>query len=48
VLVSPDGQAIWSWEVSTSGWLSRARLDQHVRAALASAAKAAQAAKTAS
>jgi cytochrome oxidase Cu insertion factor (SCO1/SenC/PrrC family) len=44
VLVSPDGEAIWSWEVSTSGWLSRARLDQHVRAALASAAKAANAA----
>ena len=38
VLVSPDGEAIWSWEVSTSGWLSRARLDQHVRAALARAA----------
>jgi hypothetical protein len=38
VLVSPDGQAIWSWEVSSSGWLSRASLDQHVRAALASAA----------
>jgi hypothetical protein len=41
VLVSPDGQAIWSWEVSVSGWLSQDRLDQHVRAALTSAAKAA-------
>ena len=39
VLASPSGQPIWTWEVSTSGWLSTASLDQHVRAALASAAK---------
>jgi cytochrome oxidase Cu insertion factor (SCO1/SenC/PrrC family) len=39
VLTSPDGNTIWSWEVSTSGWLSRARLDRHLRVALASAAK---------
>jgi len=39
VLASPDGNAIWSWEVSTSGWLSRAGLDRHLRAALAGAAK---------
>jgi cytochrome oxidase Cu insertion factor (SCO1/SenC/PrrC family) len=36
-LVSPSGQILWSWEVSTSGWLTRAALDQHVRAALAHA-----------
>jgi cytochrome oxidase Cu insertion factor (SCO1/SenC/PrrC family) len=40
-LVSPSGQVIWSWEVSTSGWPSIASLDRHVRAALAHAAKAA-------
>ena len=40
VLASPSGQPIWTWEVSTSGWLSTASLDRHVRAALASAAKA--------
>jgi cytochrome oxidase Cu insertion factor (SCO1/SenC/PrrC family) len=34
-LVSPSGKLLWSWEVSTSGWLTRAALDQHVRAALA-------------
>ena len=34
VLTSADGKVIWSWEVSTSGWLSRASLDQHIRAAL--------------
>ncbi len=45
VLISPDGQAIWSWEVSTSGWLSRTSLDEHLRAALAIAAKAASAPK---
>jgi cytochrome oxidase Cu insertion factor (SCO1/SenC/PrrC family) len=38
-LASADGRVIWSWEVSTSGWPSRAALDKHVRAALASAAK---------
>jgi cytochrome oxidase Cu insertion factor (SCO1/SenC/PrrC family) len=36
---SADGKVIWSWEVSTSGWPSRTALDEHVRAALASAAK---------
>jgi cytochrome oxidase Cu insertion factor (SCO1/SenC/PrrC family) len=39
VLTSADGKVIWSWEVSTSGWLSRTALDQKVSAALASAAK---------
>ena len=39
VATSADGKVIWSWEVSTSGWPSRAALDEHVRAALASAAK---------
>ena len=39
VLTSADGKVIWSWEVSISGWPSRASLDQHVRAALASAEK---------
>jgi cytochrome oxidase Cu insertion factor (SCO1/SenC/PrrC family) len=39
VLASPSGQTLWTWEVSTSGWPSTASLDQHVRAALASAAK---------
>jgi cytochrome oxidase Cu insertion factor (SCO1/SenC/PrrC family) len=34
VLTSADGKVIWSWEVSTSGWLSRASLDQHIRVAL--------------
>ena len=33
-LTSADGKVIWSWEVSTSGWPSRATLDQHIRAAL--------------
>jgi len=37
VLVSPSGKILWSWEVSTSGWLTRAALDQHVRTALARA-----------
>jgi cytochrome oxidase Cu insertion factor (SCO1/SenC/PrrC family) len=41
VLASPSGKAIWSWEVSTSGWPSTASLDRHGRAALAIAAKAA-------
>ena len=41
VLASPSGEVIWSWEVSTSGWPSTASLDQHIRTALASAAKAA-------
>jgi hypothetical protein len=37
VLVSPSGKLLWSWNVSTSGWLASAALDQHVRAALAQA-----------
>ena len=41
VLASPSGEVIWSWEVSSSGWLSTASLDRHVRTALANAAKAA-------
>jgi cytochrome oxidase Cu insertion factor (SCO1/SenC/PrrC family) len=41
VLASRSGKPIWTWEVSTSGWLSTASLDRHVRAALASADKAA-------
>jgi cytochrome oxidase Cu insertion factor (SCO1/SenC/PrrC family) len=40
-LVSPSGQVIWSWEVSTAGWPSIATLDRHVRTALANTAKAA-------
>jgi cytochrome oxidase Cu insertion factor (SCO1/SenC/PrrC family) len=39
VLASASGRPIWTWEVSTSGWLSTASLDRHVRAALAGAAK---------
>jgi hypothetical protein len=39
VLTSASGQVIWSWQVSVSGWPSRAALQQHVRAALAAAAK---------
>jgi protein SCO1/2 len=39
VLTAPDGKAIWSWEVSTSGWLTPAALDKKVSAALARAAK---------
>ena len=35
VLASAAGQVLWSWQVSVSGWLTRAALDQHVRAALA-------------
>ena len=42
MLASASGEVIWSWEVSTSGWLTTARLDRHLRAALASAAKAAR------
>jgi cytochrome oxidase Cu insertion factor (SCO1/SenC/PrrC family) len=40
MLASPSGEVIWSWEVSSSGWLSTASLDRHIRTALASAAKA--------
>jgi hypothetical protein len=39
VLTSPSGKVIWSWEVSTSGWLTPAALDKKVSAALAHAAK---------
>jgi cytochrome oxidase Cu insertion factor (SCO1/SenC/PrrC family) len=35
VLVSSSGKILWSWDVSSSGWLTRAALNQHVRAALA-------------
>jgi cytochrome oxidase Cu insertion factor (SCO1/SenC/PrrC family) len=42
MLTSPAGEVIWSWEVSSSGWLSTASLDRHIRTALASAAKAAR------
>jgi cytochrome oxidase Cu insertion factor (SCO1/SenC/PrrC family) len=41
VLTSADGKVRWSWEVSVSGWPSTAALEQHVRAALAQAAKSA-------
>jgi cytochrome oxidase Cu insertion factor (SCO1/SenC/PrrC family) len=41
VLASPSGKTLWTWQVSVSGWLSTASLDQHVRTALANAAKAA-------
>jgi cytochrome oxidase Cu insertion factor (SCO1/SenC/PrrC family) len=41
VLASPSGKAIWTRQVSTSGWPSTASLDRHVRTALANAAKAA-------
>jgi cytochrome oxidase Cu insertion factor (SCO1/SenC/PrrC family)/thiol-disulfide isomerase/thioredoxin len=34
VLTSPTGKILWYWEVSTSGWLSRAGLERQVRAAL--------------
>ena len=37
VLASPSGKLLWSWNVSTSGWLTTAALDQHVRATLAQA-----------
>jgi cytochrome oxidase Cu insertion factor (SCO1/SenC/PrrC family) len=41
VLASPSGKPLWTWEVSTSGWLSTASLDRRVRAALARAQPAA-------
>jgi cytochrome oxidase Cu insertion factor (SCO1/SenC/PrrC family) len=41
VLASPSGKTLWTWQVSVSGWPSTASLDQHVRTALANAAKAA-------
>lgn len=37
VLASPSGKILWSWDVSASGWLTQAALDQQVRAALARA-----------
>jgi len=40
VLASPTGRILWYWEVSTSGWLSRGALVQHVRGALARAPNA--------
>jgi cytochrome oxidase Cu insertion factor (SCO1/SenC/PrrC family)/thiol-disulfide isomerase/thioredoxin len=40
VLTSGDGRILWYWEESTSGWLSRAQLAAHVRAALARAPRA--------
>jgi cytochrome oxidase Cu insertion factor (SCO1/SenC/PrrC family) len=42
VLADAHGRVIWSWEVSTSGWLSTAGLEQHVRSALGRAAKTSQ------
>jgi cytochrome oxidase Cu insertion factor (SCO1/SenC/PrrC family) len=39
VLTSAAGKVVWSWEVSTSGWLTTAALDKHVRTALAQATK---------
>ncbi|HEX3956489.1 MAG TPA: SCO family protein [Trebonia sp.] len=38
VLTSATGKVIWSWEVTVSGWPSTASLEQHIRAALGSAA----------
>ena len=40
VLTSAAGKVVWSWEVTVSGWPSTAGLEQHVRAALGSAASA--------
>jgi hypothetical protein len=42
VLADAHGRVIWSWEVSTSGWLSTAGLEQHVRSALGRGAKTSQ------
>jgi cytochrome oxidase Cu insertion factor (SCO1/SenC/PrrC family) len=39
VLTSASGKILWSWEVSVSGWPSRALLQQHVRKALGVTAK---------
>jgi hypothetical protein len=38
VLTSASGKILWSWQVSVSGWPSRASLQQHVRTALGGAA----------
>jgi cytochrome oxidase Cu insertion factor (SCO1/SenC/PrrC family)/thiol-disulfide isomerase/thioredoxin len=35
VLASPTGRILWYYDVSTSGWLSRAALEKQVRSALA-------------
>lgn len=40
VLVSPIGQILWYYDVSTNGWLSLTALTQQVRAALARAPRA--------
>jgi cytochrome oxidase Cu insertion factor (SCO1/SenC/PrrC family)/thiol-disulfide isomerase/thioredoxin len=40
VLTSPSGRILWYWQVSTSGWLSRHALAEHLRAALSRAPKA--------
>ena len=37
VLTSPTGRVLWYYDVSTSGWLSRAALERQVRNALARA-----------
>ncbi len=34
VLISPTGQILWYYDISTSGWLSEGALTKHVRAAL--------------
>ena len=34
VLISPTGQILWYYDISTSGWLSESALAKHVRAAL--------------
>jgi cytochrome oxidase Cu insertion factor (SCO1/SenC/PrrC family)/thiol-disulfide isomerase/thioredoxin len=39
VLVSPSGQILWHYDVSTSGWPSAAQLSRQVRSALARAPK---------
>ena len=38
VLASAAGKVLWSWDVSISGWLPAASLEQHVQAALHGAA----------
>jgi cytochrome c biogenesis protein CcmG/thiol:disulfide interchange protein DsbE len=37
VLTSPAGRILWYWNVDTQGWLSHAKLNREVRAALARA-----------
>lgn len=39
VLVSPSGQILWHYDISTSGWLGTAALSTQLRAALASTPK---------